>query len=296
MKIRMIAIAVTVVMLLSLSACGHEHQWTEASCLAPKTCQSCGETEGEALGHSWTDATCDTPKTCTRCAVTEGAALGHSWADATYLAPKTCTVCAATEGEALVSYFAESGLEAKLLDKDGEYALAVPCYEDESKTTVAKVTAQDYKTIASDETHEAKDGYEWKELTLKLLFHDENAWNYGFQGFMYLWCDNKYEDCFADGEDPNMESLFAEGIPQPITWNGTQYADGWLRIAETGSGWAKDAGSEIGYYEVTVTVSVRIPTGYDGIVFGLEQPGWDWTDGAYLHEVITENALLFCFD
>jgi hypothetical protein len=32
------------------------HKWTEATCTAPKTCQTCGETEGAALGHQWTTA------------------------------------------------------------------------------------------------------------------------------------------------------------------------------------------------------------------------------------------------
>ena len=35
----------------SPSETGHEHQWQEASCVAPKTCSVCGETEGKALGH-----------------------------------------------------------------------------------------------------------------------------------------------------------------------------------------------------------------------------------------------------
>ena len=36
----------------------HEHAWTEATCESAKTCETCGEIEGEALGHNWSDATC----------------------------------------------------------------------------------------------------------------------------------------------------------------------------------------------------------------------------------------------
>jgi hypothetical protein len=54
-----------------------------------------------ALGHSWIDADCDTPKTCTTCGETEGKALGHAWVDATTEAPKTCSRCALTEGDKL---------------------------------------------------------------------------------------------------------------------------------------------------------------------------------------------------
>ena len=35
---------------------GHLHEWKEATCLEPKTCGSCGETEGTALGHGATEA------------------------------------------------------------------------------------------------------------------------------------------------------------------------------------------------------------------------------------------------
>ena len=83
------------------SGCECNHQWIEADCLPPKTCEKCQVTEGEALGHSWQEATCESPKTCAVCGETEGEALGHEWQEATCETEKTCTVCAATEGEPL---------------------------------------------------------------------------------------------------------------------------------------------------------------------------------------------------
>ena len=77
------------------------HDWANATCTAPKTCNTCGATEGTALGHDWIDATCTAPKTCDTCGATEGIALGHDWSDATCTAPKTCDTCGATEGIAL---------------------------------------------------------------------------------------------------------------------------------------------------------------------------------------------------
>lgn len=98
---------------LLLCACGCKHEtWLEADCVTPKTCESCGETEGAPLGHTWAAATCETPKTCETCAVTEGEALGHSWADATCEAPKTCASCRLTEGEALGHVWEDATTEA----------------------------------------------------------------------------------------------------------------------------------------------------------------------------------------
>ena len=51
--------------------------------------------------HSFKAATCTAPKTCKSCGETEGTANGHRWEDATYTSPKKCSVCDATEGEPL---------------------------------------------------------------------------------------------------------------------------------------------------------------------------------------------------
>jgi len=101
MKKQWIILAITILMVFMLSGCACKHEWTEATCLTPKTCTKCEETEGEALGHSFADADCVTPKTCSVCSATEGEALGHTFVDADCVTPKTCSVCAATEGEAL---------------------------------------------------------------------------------------------------------------------------------------------------------------------------------------------------
>lgn len=90
-----------VLMFLTFSACGCEHQWEEATCLTPKTCTLCGETEGELAAHLFSAATCTTPKTCDVCRKTQGDAAGHSFEDATCTSPKTCTKCGFKEGEAL---------------------------------------------------------------------------------------------------------------------------------------------------------------------------------------------------
>ena len=80
--------------------CTHK-EYSEATCTAPRTCKTCGKTEGEPLGHDWKEATCTEPKTCTRCKITEGEPLGHDWKEATCTEAKTCARCKTTEGKAL---------------------------------------------------------------------------------------------------------------------------------------------------------------------------------------------------
>lgn len=77
------------------------HEWSDATCSAPKTCKLCGETEGESLQHQWEAATCASAKKCAFCGLTEGVALDHTWEEATCSKPKTCKICGETEGETL---------------------------------------------------------------------------------------------------------------------------------------------------------------------------------------------------
>ena len=103
-----------------LTGCGHEHVWSEATCENPKTCTSCGETEGEPLGHDWIEATCEEPKTCATCGKTEGEPLEHEWMQATFKAPKTCINCGETEGGilGLTELTVESDTYNKIIKSD----------------------------------------------------------------------------------------------------------------------------------------------------------------------------------
>ena len=92
-------IVVSAILLFSLSGCGCNHQWQNASCTSPVTCSSCGEKAGTPIGHYWTDPSCVQGKTCIICNTTEGTPTGHTWIEATCTAPKTCSICQLSEGD-----------------------------------------------------------------------------------------------------------------------------------------------------------------------------------------------------
>jgi len=83
---------------LLISGCCLSHEWQDATCMAPKKCAKCGETEGEPLSHTWIPATCTTAEMCNICNTTRGKELGHIWVDATCTDPKICLTCNTTEG------------------------------------------------------------------------------------------------------------------------------------------------------------------------------------------------------
>ena len=74
------------------------HSWNEATCITPKTCSVCGETEGEALGHNMVDGT------CTRCGYTEavgGPQIVSQPSDYVGMVGDTATFTVVAEGEGL---------------------------------------------------------------------------------------------------------------------------------------------------------------------------------------------------
>ena len=66
---------------------GKDATCTETGLTAGSKCSKCGDVEVEqeeipSLGHDWNDATCEAPKTCGTCGATDGEALGHAWDNA----------------------------------------------------------------------------------------------------------------------------------------------------------------------------------------------------------------------
>ena len=134
-----------------------EHEWVDASCVEPKHCGVCGEIEGEPLEHTLTEAN--------------------------YQQASVCEVCGEIVGEPLQAEFKNYNLECNA-ELDTTYPFVIPCYDTSEYETAGKITFSDYDVFESDEAHEALDGYEWRAVTVTLVFDDENAYNYGYSG---LW-------------------------------------------------------------------------------------------------------------
>lgn len=172
----------------TLCACIHQHAWKKATCTEPKTCTTCGATEGKALGHNWKEATCTQPKICTVCGKTEGEALGHhaslatctddsvcnrcgeiiakatghDWVKATVSKPKTCNNCGKTEGDPLgYKFFPMDSYEFIDAYNQSKHALGT-LSKDSSNTMRIKGTNLEivfFVYDVSDKTSGYKNGY-----------------------------------------------------------------------------------------------------------------------------------------
>lgn len=171
-----------VLMLIAVGCCSHE--WKEATCTTPKTCEKCGATEGKPFGHKWTEATCTEPKQCTICGTTEGTALGHKWTEATCTEAKKCSVCGETEGDPLGHKWIEATCtEAKRCSVCGEESGEAKGHKWENATASKPKTCRacgltegnplGYSYFSMD-THEFVSAYNKSEHALGTLKTDYN--------------------------------------------------------------------------------------------------------------------------
>lgn len=108
-KLICVMLVLSVVLAALLSGCSCIHKWEEATCVTPKTCSRCGETEGGLAKHTWEDTSCVSPTPCSVCGTLEGIPLTHQWREDC----KICVLCGADERPADIR-FAENlvkGLE-----------------------------------------------------------------------------------------------------------------------------------------------------------------------------------------
>ena len=296
-------------LLLLLAGCGrHIHEWREASCLEPETCPLCGETRGRPLGHRWQEATCTAPETCARCGETRGTPLSHHWQGATCTAPETCARCGETRGEPLghkalpadywtPSLCARCGEElAPPLTPDfvtygldrfvtlGEsYAYRTVCHENSALTTVGTLRVLDYEILPEGEGMPAREGWEWRAVTVEIVFSDENANAYGMA--ISNFTDDYYD--IVRHED-SADYYNGEGSFE-LLWKGESYTCRALSSAGF-SDWVGGARTWTWRY------AAQVPAGYDGLVVGVRSRARIWATGEYIYDVADEDTLFFRLD
>ena len=217
---------------ISLSGCGlfHEHQWQDATCEQAKICLECGKEEGNALGHQFSEAN--------------------------YQIPATCSICQLTEGEVLTPDFEIYELKADAeADIDGWYDYYTCGNGKTDIEVVGKLQFLNFKVFASDETHEAKEGYEWRTVEALLTFSDEKVLTHGAE-WSTSW-DDYYN---IEKHDSTATVIDEDGITYRYTvnYNGVDYTDCIFIKDLNHSGW------EGNNYVVRYEFSFQVPIGYDG--------------------------------
>ena len=82
------------------SGCSHNHIWEDATCEHPRTCNMCGETQGDALAHHWIGE-CGQKEYCADCGKISNVAIEHDYTIADCTQNKHCKKCGRIDAPAL---------------------------------------------------------------------------------------------------------------------------------------------------------------------------------------------------
>lgn len=138
-----------------------EHEWKEATCETPKTCELCGETSGEAAGHQWKFTSCTTPKVCEVCGKESEEPADHKWKTVTCAKPKTCEVCGETSGKAAGHQWKTASCsKPKTCKICGKTSGAAAGHQWRAATCIAPQTCE-----ICGKTSGAAAGHEWEAAT-----------------------------------------------------------------------------------------------------------------------------------
>lgn len=253
--------ALLVVLMLALCACGAcKHEWTDATCTAPKTCAKCGETEGEPLGHDAGEASYWSAAVCSRCGEEVGGKLepefeklGFDWV-------------AVTDMDAPGIFPTQSGNSFYFA---GEFYVTC-CYDKPEESTHGAIALNDYRVYESDETHAAKEGYEWRIAEFDAAFYDTMAYRYGakLSGFS--------TDYYHGLDDDSIEEIPPEGHTFSKDYKGKTYDECYEKFYVE-SQWEDESipnepNATIHVLHFTVRYETLVPAGYDGAMLAFYDP------------------------
>lgn len=172
-----------------LAGCACEHEWQASTCLAPRTCIRCGETEGKVRAHDWESTACHDPKPCSVCGTLEGIELTHEWRSDC----KICIHCGHDERPAddrfmdkltegintrwSLYFYEDSTLTKEDWEKAirAEYDLLIPFLEEKFQDTALGDAAKTYVRCveASMEALETFDPNTWVDVYDSKIFQEQ---------------------------------------------------------------------------------------------------------------------------
>ncbi len=213
----------------------------------------------------------------------------HEWIEADFNNPKTCSICGETEGEPLKAEMADIDVEIHTdFDTDYDYTTLSGDMENDTTGTVQFCR---YDCFLSDADHEELEGYAWSAVTLDFAFYDEAGGKNG--GLAYIdFFDYYYATDSCALKEENEEG---DQTSFSVNYNGNDYSECLNKYEVVASGFTDDGG-----YRLTVRYWLRLPLGYDGLVFEMFNPrgimnseDYSVPDGLHFDDVPHDGLVLF---
>lgn len=229
--------------------------------------------------HVWSEATCTAPKKCSVCHMESGSALDHVPTERNYQQASICTICGKVLEDAFQPVYEEYDMTCfEISEKNGEinqhfYGIAQND-DDPAQSIVGQGLFERIQTFTSDDSHPAKDGYEWKVVEMEVTF-SENKWT-----IMHVFDD--YYDSVKMAE--SVQKISDDNrFTYTVNYNGIDYDECELWVDLSDSSTKKSA----------VTASFLIPLGYDGVVVGTAVPPDEETEDMYIFQRDNKYSMFF---
>jgi hypothetical protein len=176
----------------------------------------------------------------------------HTWTEANFQTPQIFIECGETDGDPLIPYFVQHGITPNAsIGNNYQYTNAT---HSASHDTMGDVIVTSVERVVSDETREAKEGFEWLIINATIVFGDSNG--YGERHGMSFWSAflDYYTGAIIYPDD------FAETFT--VNYNGETHEGVYtINRVYTGASWVNNT------WTLRREYALQIPVGYDGIVF-----------------------------
>ena len=177
--------------------------------------------------------------------------------------------------------FDEFGLTCNV-NTEREFDYLTRTYQDKTITTIARAKFA-YNKFTEDETHEGKEGYQWKQAVISLIYDDEDAMKYGccwsllYNLDYYTFREEPVEAFYTDDIVTGQEKIVFQGVEYDIMTNYT--------VKEK---WKDEQGAT----HVVICFECHVPADYDGMVIALYDTANSGEEAAMM-ERLNENSLRF---
>ena len=172
--------------------------------------------------------------------------------------------------------FAYYGIRADVDSREaGTFRVSVA---DSGVTSTGRVSVAGYEIFDSRYGYPAREGYEWRVLTLKLEMDD---WNYLEVGGFWSIYDTDYYNVRLYDDSREMET---DADRHTVLWKGYVWDISIHKIIDD-----LDDGTYL------YTVEAQVPKGYDGLVAGFfNASGVVWQAGQYFNDVYSAADFALC--
>lgn len=167
------------------------------------------------------------------------------------------------------------GTTIPFMEENTQYDYVTFASEDPSVAVTGKVSVENYRVIPSDETHPAKDGYEWRLASIHYVFDSEAARSYGYR--FGAGARDYYQGLEDSTDSSELYTVNFNGTDYPIIRNMEVVENNWVNHVAN----------------VVVDTAFQVPVGYDGVILCVHRPYNDGKTISSQEDMVAQDGMIF---